>query len=267
MTLTQKSVCRYVNWKPPCHPKGVGRPGAGDAGSSTGPAEHLAGARLGRILRKDTRPSDLQELSHLLPRQGATGLPRLVAAAGTRDHLRRLQDCGPRPIGSAPARSSSTHRSGSPLPTAVNSQICSFLEDVPQPPMVSVAPGPPHRGRRSCRSSATSSARRAWSSLGRAVVAPPATCACCPTGPSSKGRRVISRSIGPSLRPTAITPLPGLVRTAARQAYATPGPEPDSLAELLAGPEDEIVANFEAIPRGVLARQRTACSTRPSSPT
>ena len=71
---------------PPGHCKGLGRQDAGHTGSPPGPARHLAGACVGRILPAHPRPADLQVLPRLPPRQRAAGLSRLAAATGAGDH-------------------------------------------------------------------------------------------------------------------------------------------------------------------------------------
>lgn len=59
---------------------------------------------------------------------------------------------------------------------------------------------------------------------------------------------------------------PGLVRFAVRQAFTTPGLDPDPLAELLREPDDQVIRHFEAITPGVVARQASSPLYPPAVP-
>jgi hypothetical protein len=137
-------------------------------------------------------------------------------------------------------------------PEGLDSQICSFPEDVRDPEWYRTTGMPLTEGgvlpffRYVIR-------KKGLVELGQL------SCAAChtrvmPDGKVIKGAQgnfPFDRAVAWSFRRHAP---PGLVQSAVRQTFAVPGLEPDPLADLLLKTVNEIATYFEAIPPGVLGR-------------
>ena len=137
-------------------------------------------------------------------------------------------------------------------PAGIDTQICSFLEDVRDPRWYEATGMPLTQGgvlpffRYAVR-------KKGLVELGEL------SCATCHTRvmpdraviKGAQGNFPFDRALAWAFHHHAP---PGLVRSAVRSTYTVPGLEPDPLADLLRKPEAEIVAYFEAVPPGVLSR-------------